>query len=98
MPSSVKKGASRGTGLDTELLDHDLCATTPSAASKVLLQMIYTFYFSFSSPFMSGSLRWFGCMIRIDDDEFVKRLYEGRLEGEGAWGRVPVKWINITDE
>ena len=47
---------------------------------------------------MSGSLRWFGCMIRMDDDEFVKRLYEGRLEGEGAWGRVPVKWINITYE
>lgn len=38
----------------------------------------------------------------MNEDDFVKRVYEGRTEGlgweEGVRGRPPVKWINKVDK
>lgn len=45
-----------------------------------------------------GALRWFGHVTRFNEDDFVKRDYEGRIAGESVRGRPPVKGINRDDE
>lgn len=42
--------------------------------------------------------RWLGYVTRRNEDDFVKTVNEGRVEGEGIKGRPPVKWINRVDE
>ncbi len=37
------------------------------------------------------ALRWFGHIIRMGENEFVKRVYEGRIEGRGVRGRPLMK-------
>ncbi len=39
-------------------------------------------------------VRWFGHVMRMQENEFVKRVYEGGIDGGGVKGRPPVKWIN----
>ncbi len=45
-----------------------------------------------------GALRWIGHVMRIGENEFVKRVYEGRIEGGDVRGRPPVKWIIRVSE
>ncbi len=40
-----------------------------------------------------GALRWLGHVMRMGENEFVNRVYEGRIEGGGVRGRPPVQWI-----
>ena len=39
-----------------------------------------------------GKLRWFGHVMRINENEFVKRLYTSHDEGQNARGKPPVEW------
>lgn len=36
--------------------------------------------------------------IRMDDDEFLKRIHMGSIEGVSVRGTTPVKWIIRVDE
>ncbi len=45
-----------------------------------------------------GALRRFGHVMRMEENAFVKSVYEGRIEGGGVRGRPPVKWINKVSE
>lgn len=36
--------------------------------------------------------------MRVEKNEFVKRVYERRTKGGGVRVRPPVKWINIVSE
>ncbi len=40
------------------------------------------------------SLRWYGHVMRMNECDFAKRVYESTTEGRGVRGRPPVKWIN----
>lgn len=37
-----------------------------------------------------GALRWFGHTMKMNEDGFVRRVNEGRIEGGVAIGRSPV--------
>ncbi len=43
-------------------------------------------------------LRWFGNMMRIWENGFMKKVYDGRIEEGGVRGRPPVKWISRVSE
>jgi len=45
-----------------------------------------------------GTLRWFGLVVRMNENEFVKRVYKSKIEGPSVRGRPPVKWINRVDD
>jgi len=38
-----------------------------------------------------GTLRWFGHMVRMNENEFVKRVYKSEIEGPSVRGGPPVK-------
>lgn len=44
-----------------------------------------------------GALRWFRFVMRMNNLNFVKRAYEGRIEGEYL-GRSQMKWIERMPE
>lgn len=43
-------------------------------------------------------LKWFGYVIRMNVNDFMKRVYEDRSEGEGIRGKQPLKYINRAHE
>ncbi len=45
-----------------------------------------------------STLRWYGHMLRMNECDFTKRVYECTIEGRGVRGRPPVKWINRLEE
>ncbi len=36
-------------------------------------------------------LRWFGQTVRMNENYFARKVFEGRIEGEGVRGRPLVK-------
>ncbi len=46
----------------------------------------------------SSALRWYGHVMRMNECEFTKRVFESTIEGRGVRGRPPVKWINRVEE
>ncbi len=45
-----------------------------------------------------STLRWCGHVMRMNECDFTKRVYESTIEGRGVRGRPPVKWINRVEE
>lgn len=45
-----------------------------------------------------GTLRWFGHMMKMNENEFVERVNEGRIKGGDVRGGPPGKWINRVSE
>ena len=50
-----------------------------------------------------GTLRWYGHVMRMNEDCFAKRVYESSIEGGGVRGRPPVNsgsivWMNIGEK
>ncbi len=45
-----------------------------------------------------STLRWYGHVMRMNECDFAKRVYESKIEGRGVRGRPPVKWINRVEE
>ncbi len=41
-----------------------------------------------------SALRWYGLVMRMNECDFTKRVYESTIEGRGVRGRPLVKWIN----
>lgn len=35
---------------------------------------------------------------RMQNGDFMKRVYESQIRGQGVAGRPPIKWINRTEE
>ncbi len=44
-----------------------------------------------------STLRWYGHVMRMNECDFTKRVYESTIEGRGVRGRPPVKWINRVE-
>ena len=45
-----------------------------------------------------NTLRWFGHVERMGEEELTKRVYKGEIGGTGVRGRPPVRWINRVKE
>ncbi len=45
-----------------------------------------------------STLRWYGQIMRMNECDFTKRVYESTIEGKGVRGKPPVKWINRVEE
>ncbi len=45
-----------------------------------------------------STLRWHGHVMRMNECDCTKRVYESMIEGKGVRGRPPVKWINRVEE
>ncbi len=43
-------------------------------------------------------LRWYGHVMRMNECDFTKMVYESAVEVGGVRGRPPVKWINRVEE
>lgn len=46
------------------------------------------------------TVRWLGRVIRMNEDDSVKREFEGRIDGEGIRGRSPngsIDWMSIGE-
>ena len=39
-----------------------------------------------------NTLRWFGHIERMDENEMTKRVYRSEVDAVGVRGRSPVKW------
>lgn len=39
-----------------------------------------------------------GHVKKIHEADFVKKVHEGRIEGEGLRGKLPVKWLSTVDK
>lgn len=44
-----------------------------------------------------GTLRWFEHVMWMEDD-ILKRIYKGKIEGKGVRERLSVRWINRVYE
>lgn len=45
-----------------------------------------------------GTLRGLGYVIRMNRDDFVKRVHECKIKEGAIKGKPPGKWINMVDE
>ena len=45
-----------------------------------------------------NTLRWFGHMERMDENEMTKRVYRSKVDAIGVRGRPPVKWEDRVSE
>ncbi len=45
-----------------------------------------------------NTLRWYGHVMRMNECDFMKKVYESTIEGRGVRGRPPMKWINRVEE
>ncbi len=45
-----------------------------------------------------STLRWYGHVMRVNECDFAKRVYESTIEERRIRGRPPVKWINRVEE
>ena len=43
-------------------------------------------------------LRWYGHVLRKDDDDLVKKCMEYEVEGSGPWGRPKRTWKEVVRE
>ena len=44
------------------------------------------------------SLEWIGNIIRINETRFVKKIFEGKLEGRRGRGRPRLRWIDDVED
>ncbi len=45
-----------------------------------------------------STLRWFGYIERMENEEFVKKVYLGRVEGTNRRGRLLGRWEDRVKE
>ncbi len=45
-----------------------------------------------------SALIWYGHVMRMNECDFTKRIYESTIDGRGVRGWPPVKWINRVEE
>jgi len=45
-----------------------------------------------------NTLRWFGHVERMQQDELTKRVYVSEIEGAGVRGRPPMRWLNAVEK
>ncbi len=45
-----------------------------------------------------NTLRWYEHVMRMNECDFTKMVYESTIEGRGVRGRPPVMWINRVEE
>ncbi len=45
-----------------------------------------------------SKLRWYGHVMRMNECNFIKMVYDSTIEGRGVRGRPPVKWIVRVEE
>ena len=43
-------------------------------------------------------LEWLEHVIRMNDTRYVKKIFEGKLEGRGGRGRPRLRWINDVED
>jgi hypothetical protein len=43
-------------------------------------------------------LEWLGHIIRMNETRFVKKNFEGKLEGRRGRGRTRLRWINDVED
>ncbi len=44
------------------------------------------------------TVRWYGHVMRMNECNFTKKVYESTIGGRGVRGRPPVKYINRVEE
>jgi hypothetical protein len=43
-------------------------------------------------------LEWLGHVVRMDETGYVKKIFEGKLEGRRGRGRPRLRWINGVED
>ena len=43
-------------------------------------------------------LEWLGHVIRMNETRYVKKIFEGKLEGKRSKGRPRLRWINDVED
>ena len=43
-------------------------------------------------------LEWFGHVVRMNETRYVKKIFEGKLEGRSGRGRPRLRWINDVED
>jgi len=43
-------------------------------------------------------LEWLGHVVRMNETRSVKKIFEGKLEGQGGTGRPRLRWISDMED